>query len=151
MIRALLRHPLLLATCHQTRTMSTETPYKVITTELAPKAIGPYSQATVYNGVAYISGCIPFVPSTMTLVEGGIEAQAEQSMKNLLEVVKAAGSDKSHILKTTVFLADMNDFAKVNVSREIVGRGKAIDERIGKTDSLFLPFGFGIFRKCMKE
>jgi len=97
--------------------MTSETPYKIITTENAPKAIGPYSQATVYNGVAYISGCIPFVPSTMTLVEGGIEAQAEQAMKNLLEVVKAAGSDKSHILKTSVFLKDMGDFAKVNVSR----------------------------------
>lgn len=52
----------------------------------------------------------------MTLVEGGIEAQAEQAMKNLLEVVKAAGSDKSHILKSTVFMTDMNDFAKINVS-----------------------------------
>jgi 2-iminobutanoate/2-iminopropanoate deaminase len=95
---------------------SSSTPYKVITTEEAPKAIGPYSQATVHNGVAYISGCIPFIPSTMTLVEGGIEAQAEQAMKNLLEVVKAAGSDKSHILKSTVFMTDMNDFAKINVS-----------------------------------
>ena len=106
--------------------MSSEaTPYKIITTDKAPQAIGPYSQATVYNGTAYISGCIPFVPSTMTLVEGGIEAQAEQAMKNLLAVVEAAGSDKSHILKTSVFLKDMNDFAKVNVSVPATQDGKA--------------------------
>jgi 2-iminobutanoate/2-iminopropanoate deaminase len=113
---ALLR-PALSTSFRSIRTMSTSsTPYKIITTENAPKAIGPYSQATVHNGVAYISGCIPFVPSTMELVEGGIEAQTEQALKNLIEVVKAAGSDKSHVLKCTVFMTDMNDFAKINVS-----------------------------------
>lgn len=55
----------------------------------------------------------------MTLVEGGIEAQTEQALKNLFEVVKAAGSDKSHILKTTVFMKNMNDFAKINVSLDL--------------------------------
>ncbi|UZJ52096.1 hypothetical protein CBS101457_001416 [Exobasidium rhododendri] len=98
--------------------MSSEVPYKIITTENAPAAIGPYSQATVHNGVAYVSGCIPFVPSTMTLIEGGIEAQAEQALKNLFGVLEAAGSGKSHILKATVFLKDMSDFAKVNAIYE---------------------------------
>ncbi|WFD23959.1 2-iminobutanoate/2-iminopropanoate deaminase [Malassezia equina] len=78
------------------------------------RAIGPYSQAVVYNGTAYVSGCIPFDPQTMQCVDGGIEAQAERAIQNLLNVVTAAGSDKSHILKTTVFMKDMNDFAKVN-------------------------------------
>ncbi|KAN0066358.1 hypothetical protein ACQY0O_000452 [Thecaphora frezii] len=98
--------------------MSAQTPYQTVSTKDAPSAIGPYSQATIHNGVAYISGCIPFVPETMTLVEGGIEAQTEQSLKNLFAVVKAAGSDKSHILKTTVFMKDMNDFAKINAIYE---------------------------------
>jgi len=89
--------------------------YQTISTPNAPSAIGPYSQAVVYNGTAYVSGCIPFDPKTMQCVEGGIEAQAERAIENLLNVVAAAGSDKSHILKTTVFMKDMNDFAKVNV------------------------------------
>lgn len=95
-------------------TMSSTPGYQIVSTPSAPKAIGPYSQATVHNGVAYLSGCIPFVPSTMQVVEGGIEEQTQQALDNLFEVVKAAGSDKSHILKMTVFLKDMNHFAKVN-------------------------------------
>lgn len=96
------------------RTMSS-VPYRTIATNEAPSAIGPYSQAVVYNGTAYVSGCIPFDPATMQCVDGGIEAQAQRSLDNLLAVAKAAGSDKSHILKVTVFLKDMNDFAAVNV------------------------------------
>ncbi|SHO79136.1 Similar to S.cerevisiae protein MMF1 (Mitochondrial protein required for transamination of isoleucine) [Malassezia sympodialis ATCC 42132] len=92
--------------------------YQTISTPNAPSAIGPYSQAVVYNGTAYVSGCIPFDPQTMQCVEGGIEAQAERAIQNLLNVVTAAGSDKSRILKTTVFMKDMNDFAKVNAIYE---------------------------------
>ena len=88
--------------------------YKTIGTPNAPSAIGPYSQCVVYNGTAYVSGCIPFDPKTMTLVEGGIEAQAERALQSLKNIVTAAGSDVSHILKVTVFLKDMNDFAAIN-------------------------------------
>ncbi|WFD31110.1 2-iminobutanoate/2-iminopropanoate deaminase [Malassezia sp. CBS 17886] len=95
--------------------MSVQTsPYRTVSTADAPSAIGPYSQAVVHNGVAYLSGCIPFDPKTMQCVEGGIEAQAQRALNNLLAVVKAAGSEPSHILKVTVFLKDMNDFAAVN-------------------------------------
>ena len=99
------------------RTMSS-VPYRTVATPEAPSAIGPYSQAVVYNGTAYVSGCIPFDPKTMSLVEGGIEAQAERALQNLKAVVTAAGSDVSHILKVTVFLKDMNDFAAVNAVYE---------------------------------
>ncbi|WFD35768.1 2-iminobutanoate/2-iminopropanoate deaminase [Malassezia cuniculi] len=89
-------------------------PYKTVSTPDAPSAIGPYSQCVVYNGLAFVSGCIPFEPKSMTLVEGGIEAQAERALENLKNIVLAAGSDLSHVLKVTVFLKDMNDFAAVN-------------------------------------
>lgn len=90
-------------------------PYRTVATPNAPGAIGPYSQGVVHNGTAYLSGCIPLDPKTMQIVEGGVEAQAEQVLKNLMAVLEAAGSDKSHVLKVTVFMKDMNDFAKVNV------------------------------------
>lgn len=70
------------------------TPYKVIHTTEAPGAVAPYSQAVVHNGVAYVSGCIPFTPQ-MKMVEGGIEEQTEQALNNLFAVVKAAGSEPS--------------------------------------------------------
>lgn len=92
--------------------------YKTIGTPNAPSAIGPYSQAVVHNGTAFVSGCIPFDPKSMQCVEGGVEAQAQRALDNLFAVVEAAGSDKSHVLKTTVFLKDMNDFAKVNAVYE---------------------------------
>lgn len=76
-------------------------PYKSIATDKAPSAIGPYVQATVHNGTVYCSGCIPFVPETMTCIEGGVEAQAEQALKNLFNVLEASGSDKSHVLKVS--------------------------------------------------
>ncbi|KAE8255027.1 hypothetical protein A4X13_0g3185 [Tilletia indica] len=94
--------------------MSSSTVYKVASTDKAPKAIGPYSQATIHNGLVFCSGCIPFDPVKMECVEGGIEAQTQRALDNLFAVLEASGSDKSHVLKTTVFLKDMNDFAKVN-------------------------------------
>ena len=80
----------------------------------APKAIGPYSQAIVANGFVYAAGQIGSDPKTGTLVDGGVEAQTEQALKNLAAVLKAAGSSMDDAVKTTVFLADINDFAKMN-------------------------------------
>lgn len=86
----------------------------VVQTESAPKAIGPYSQAIAANGFVFCSGQIPLDPATGNLVEGGIEAQTHQALKNLSAVLKAAGSDLKHVVKTTVFLQSMNDFAAMN-------------------------------------
>ena len=80
----------------------------------APKAVGPYSQAIVANGFVYTAGQLGTDPKTGTLVEGGFAEQAEQVLKNLATVLKAAGSSLDDAVKTTVFLADMNDFAKLN-------------------------------------
>lgn len=80
----------------------------------APKAIGPYSQAIVVNGFVFTAGQIGTDPKTGTLVEGGIEAQTEQTLKNIEAVLKAAGSSLADVVKATVFLADMNDFANMN-------------------------------------
>jgi len=80
----------------------------------APKAIGPYSQAIIANGFVFTAGQVGADPKTGTLVEGGIEPQTEQVLKNIESVLKAAGSSFDDVVKTTVFLADMNDFAKMN-------------------------------------
>ena len=87
---------------------------KVIKTELAPAAIGPYSQAIVTNGLAFLSGQIAIVPSTGAIIEGGIVEQTELVCKNIGELLKAAGTDYSKVVKTSCFLADMNDFATFN-------------------------------------
>jgi 2-iminobutanoate/2-iminopropanoate deaminase len=80
----------------------------------APKAIGPYSQAIVANGFVYTAGQVGVDPKTGALVEGGIVEQTEQALKNVEAVLKAADSGMEDVVKTTVFLADMNDFAKMN-------------------------------------
>ena len=87
---------------------------KVVYTEKAPAAIGPYSQAMILNGVLFTSGQIPVNPSTGEINGNTIETQAEQVMKNLGEVLKEAGSSFEKAVKTTCFLADMGDFAKFN-------------------------------------
>ena len=87
---------------------------KVISTEKAPAAIGPYSQARVYNHTLFTSGQIPINPATGEIEGTDITAQAEQVMKNLGEVLKAAGSSYEKTVKTTCFLADMGDFAAFN-------------------------------------
>lgn len=87
---------------------------KVISTEKAPAAIGPYSQGMVVNGILYSSGQIPINPATGSVEAEGIEAQADQVMKNLGAVLAAAGSCYEKTIKTTCFLADMNDFAAFN-------------------------------------
>ncbi len=85
-----------------------------IVTDKAPKAIGPYSQATVANGFIYTAGQIALDPATMEVVTGDVKAQTERVMANLQAVLKAAGSDLSKVVKTTVFLATMDDFAAMN-------------------------------------
>ncbi len=87
---------------------------KKISTENAPAAIGPYSQAIVSGGFVFTSGQIPINPKTSLVDAVGIEAQAEQVMKNLGAVLKAAGSSYERAVKTTCFLADMADFAVFN-------------------------------------
>lgn len=85
----------------------------IISTDKAPSAIGPYSQAIEVNGLVFTSGVIPVIPETGVIPEG-IEAQADQAIKNLVELVKASGSSADKVIKTTVFIKDMNDFAKIN-------------------------------------
>ncbi|MBR6287716.1 MAG: RidA family protein [Acholeplasmatales bacterium] len=85
-----------------------------IDTSNAPKAIGPYSQAISSNGFLFVSGQIPIDPKTNQVVEGGIIEQANQSFKNIGEILKAAGLDYSNVIKTTVFVKDLKDFATVN-------------------------------------
>ena len=87
---------------------------KVISTETAPAAIGPYSQAIVTNGLVFASGQIPVDPATGAPAGDTIDTQAEQSCKNVAAVLAAAGSDMTKVVKTTCFLADMADFAKFN-------------------------------------
>ena len=87
---------------------------EIVSTEQAPKAIGPYSQAVVSNGIAYLSGQIPLDPATGQLVEGDIAAQTERVLQNLKAVLEACGASMESVLKTTVFLKDMTDFPKMN-------------------------------------
>ena len=91
----------------------------IISTEQAPKAIGPYSQAVISNGFAFLSGQIPLDPATNQLIEGGIAAQTERVLENLKSVLEAAGSSLDRVVKTTVYLKDMGEFAKMN---EVYGR-----------------------------
>ncbi|MGL5036330.1 MAG: RidA family protein [Aeromonas sp.] len=87
---------------------------EVIATDKAPAAIGPYVQATQVGQLIFTSGQIPLDPATMEIIAGGIEAQAEQVMKNLVAVLDAAGANANHVVKTTCFLSDMNNFAAFN-------------------------------------
>jgi 2-iminobutanoate/2-iminopropanoate deaminase len=85
-----------------------------IQTDRAPQAIGPYSQAIKANGFIFASGQIPLDPATMRIVEGGIEEQTGRVLENLKAVLEAAGSSLDHVVKTTVYLADMGEFAAMN-------------------------------------
>jgi 2-iminobutanoate/2-iminopropanoate deaminase len=87
---------------------------KVVATSDAPAAIGPYSQGIKHGSLVFVSGQLPVDPATGDLVAGGIEAQTEQSLKNLKAVVEAAGGSLEGVVKTTVFLANMADFAAMN-------------------------------------
>lgn len=87
---------------------------EVINTELAPKAIGPYSQGILVDGFLFASGQIPIDPATGEIVPGDIEAQTHQSMKNVKNILAAQGMDFKNVIKTTVYITNMNEFAKVN-------------------------------------
>lgn len=87
---------------------------EIIATENAPAAIGPYCQATKVGKFIFTAGQIGFDPATMKIVDGGVQEQAKQALSNLGAILEAAGSDFDHVLKTTVFLRYMNDYADVN-------------------------------------
>lgn len=86
---------------------------KAISTKKAPAAIGPYSQAIDVNGMVYTSGVIPAVPETGE-IPSGVEAQATQVFVNMVNLLQASGTSMENVIKTTVFIKDMNDFAKIN-------------------------------------
>jgi 2-iminobutanoate/2-iminopropanoate deaminase len=87
---------------------------QIIETDKAPAAIGPYSQAVIYNGIVYCSGQIALDPDTMELTGNDIETQTRKVMKNLGELLNVSGSSYADVLKCSIFLADMGDFGKVN-------------------------------------
>ena len=91
----------------------------IVSTDTAPKAIGPYSQAIVHNGMAYLSGQIPLDPATGQLVAGGIEEQTVQVFENIRAILAACGTSLDNVVKATVFVKDMGEFAKLN---EVYGR-----------------------------
>ncbi|KAF9067279.1 Endoribonuclease L-PSP/chorismate mutase-like protein [Rhodocollybia butyracea] len=96
------------------RMNSTHPSLSIVSTPEAPGAIGPYSQAIKVGDLLFASGCIPIDPASGEIVKGGVEEQAKQALKNLTAVVTAGGSGMGKVVKTTVFLKDMNDFGAVN-------------------------------------
>jgi len=91
----------------------------IISTDRGPKAIGPYSQAVRAEGFVFLSGQIPIDPSSQQLIDGEIAAQTDRVLQNIQGILRAAGTDLARVVKTTVFLKDMNDFAAMN---EVYGR-----------------------------
>jgi 2-iminobutanoate/2-iminopropanoate deaminase len=99
--------------------------HEIIHTDNAPAAIGPYSQAVKAGNLLFVSGQVPFVPETMEIVEGDVKAQARQSLSNVQAILKEAGADFSNVVKSTVFISDMNEFAQINeVYSEFFGENK---------------------------
>lgn len=96
-----------------------DTKKQVVSTTEAPQALGPYSQAVVAGGLVFASGQIPIDPATGQFVEGGVREQTEQVLLNMSKVLEAAGTGLGRVVRTTVFLADMEDFAAMN---EVYGR-----------------------------
>ena len=94
--------------------MSSLTQRSVVTTDKAPKAIGPYSVAIKAGNLVFTSGQIGLIPETGNIIEGGVEAETRQALSNLANVLEASGASLARVVKTTVFLRDMADFARVN-------------------------------------
>ena len=90
----------------------------IIQTDNAPAAVGPYSQATVANGIVFTAGQIALDPETMQMIVGDVQAQTRQALTNLQAVLEAAGTSLDNVVKTTVFLNDMNDFGAMNAVYE---------------------------------
>lgn len=98
---------------------------KIIFTEKAPAAIGPYSQAVEANGMLFVSGQIPFVPETMLVVSDDVKEQTRQSLENVKAILEGAGYTMANVVKAGVFIKDMNDFAAINeVYSEYLGEVK---------------------------
>lgn len=97
---------------------------KKVATDKAPAAIGPYSQGIIANGFLFASGQIPIIPATGAIAEGDITVQAKQVMENIGEILKEAGTDYEHVVKTTCFLAEMADFGAFNDVYEKYFTGK---------------------------
>ena len=119
---------------------------EIISTDQAPAAIGPYSQAVRVGDTVYMSGQIPLDPGTMELVQGGIEVQARRVFANLAAVCVAAGGDLSSIVKLNLYLTDMGDFAQVNeVMKEVFSEPfparAAVAARVSAFFSRFAPEG----------
>lgn len=99
--------------------------HEVIHTNDAPAALGPYSQAIKAGNLLFVSGQVPIVPETMEVVEGDVQAQTAQSLKNLKAILAESGADFSNVVKTTVFIKDMNEFGAINeVYAEYFGENK---------------------------
>lgn len=88
--------------------------FQVVSTDKAPQAVGPYSQAVIANGFVFLSGQIPLDPSTGTLVDGSIADQTRRVLNNLSSVLKSVGADLSNVVKTTVFMKDLGQFDEMN-------------------------------------
>ncbi|WP_337287842.1 RidA family protein [Candidatus Methylomirabilis sp.] len=105
---------------------------EVVSTEKAPKAIGPYEQAIKFNGLLFTSGQIALDPATGTLTEGDVSAQTRQVLENLKAVLEAGGSSLDHVIKATVYLTDLGNFAKMNeVYAEYLGGVKPARSTVG--------------------
>lgn len=121
----------------------------VVSTEKAPGAIGPYSQAVKCGNLVFTAGQIPLDPSTGKLVEGDIAAQTERVMQNLQAILDAAGSSMSRVVKTTCFLANLDDFAAFN---EVYGRYFAENRPARSTvQAARLPAGANVEVECVAE
>ncbi len=115
---------------------------EIVSTENAPKAIGPYEQAIKCNGLLFTSGQIALDPVTGTLMEGDISAQTRRVLENLKAVLEAGGSSLDHVIKATVYLTDLGNFAKMNeVYAEYLGGVKPARSTVGVAT---LPRGAGV-------
>ena len=122
---------------------------RYLSTADAPEAIGPYSQATAVGGFLFTAGQIALDPKTMTIVEGDVTAQAEQVMKNLTAVLSNAGCSWAEVAKTTIFLADMADFAAVNaVYEKAIGGSRPARSTVAV---LGLPRGVRVEIECIAK
>ena len=118
---------------------------QVSNTQAAPAAIGPYSQAIQVGNLVYTSGQIPIDPATGSVVEGGIKEQTRQSLSNVQAILREAGLSMSNVVKTTVFMADMNDFAAMNevyaeFFAEQSGKADHFAKQSGKADHFAEPY-----------